>query len=1175
MKSDPMATRSFKSSAFLALFVATFTLPTASPALAQSNTKTERTAEEIYQSLQKTYSHNLVQDPELERKAFEVHPEFEVNLFAASPWVVNPIAMTWDAQGRLWVINSPMYPQILPGQDPTDFISVLEDRNDDGKADKCTVFYDKLYVPTGLEVGDGGVYVANQPDLLFLKDRDGDLRADSRKVLLSGFGTEDNHHAISAFTWCPGGWLYFESGIFLHTQVETPHGLVRLDNGGVFQLKPRDLRLELFNVGTATNPWGHAFDKWGQSFLTEGPQGGIWWLTPGTVSTHPDERVPQTTAPKSCGVEFIYSSHFSDNYQGMMALNAFKNKTVNLYAFSDDGAGFATKELQPLLIVSKEQNFRPVDVKVGPDGALYILDFFQPVIGHMQYEFRDPRRDHLNGRVWRITQKGRPLLKKPSIVGASADELAENLKSKEGFVRNKSRRQLYEIDAKSASAALDGLLKGLDAKDPEFDRHRLETLWAYQTIDVVKPELLAEVLASREPKARAAAVRVLRYWRDQIPNALELLAKSIDDDSPRVRLETLCALSYFPSLRAMELAARAADRPMDRFLEYTFKHTAAALKDLWLPALQAGKIDFGGNANRVQAALSAIQQRDAASLLLKMLQDGKVAPERREGVAVIVASLGTAGELAQIFDPALLVQLFPSHGDGRTPDPAPHARVLMALTRAARERKVKPDVSADAVAALLRSDNEILRAEALALAGAWKLGSLHAPIAAAAGDAEAPRSIRSAAIEALAEIGEPECSDVLNRMSAVDNPPDIRCLAAGALSRIDIAAACRRAVEILESSQTAPDYAPLLDAILSRKDGEKNLSDALAGKKLNSDAAKLALRSLNASGKQPAQIVDLLRSAVGTGSLTAQLGTEDINKLIAEIEQHGDPARGESVFRRKDLACQSCHAISGGGPAVGPDLEGLGTSSPMDYLVHSVLDPNKAIREGFAAVTVLTTSGNVYTGILKSKSDAELVILDATTREQRRIPTADIDEVANSPSIMPKGLVDNMTRGEFLDLVRFIRELGRSGPYATRNVPVIRTWRYLDSVSETGLNHSDDLLALASRADANAWKPVYSRVSGVLETADLERGPIAIVRARIDVGTAGKIGLKINDTAGLTLWVDDKPADISSITTIDVAQGVRTLTFIIDSQTRNGAGLQVFVEDVPGSAARARIIDGY
>ncbi|HMP04073.1 MAG TPA: hypothetical protein PKC45_16385, partial [Gemmatales bacterium] len=520
--------------------------PAAAPAVgaltrpAEPITPTTRTADQIAEEIKSFYPHSRLHEPADQLKELIVHPDFEVTLFASSPWVMNPIAMAWDAQHRLWVINSPMYPQVLPGQRHMDFISVLEDTDGDGRADRCTIFYDQLYVPTGLALGDGGVYVANQPDLLFLKDSQGGLRADTRRIFLSGFGTEDNHHAISAFRWGPGGWLYFMSGVFLHSQIETPHGLVRLQDGGTFQLRPRNQKLSLYNVGTATNPWGLAFDRWGQAFLTEGPQGGIWHLNPGHIHGNPSERTPETGAPKACGNEFIEGPHWRPEYQGAMVLNGFKNKTVNLYQFSDDGAGFATREVQPLLIQSNEPYFRPVDVKVGPDGAVYVADFFQELIGHMQYEFRDPRRDHVNGRIWRVTQKGSAPLKRPAFAQQSLDELCQNLAAPDAYVRDISRRVLYDRSAREAAAVAEAIhrfVAGLDVQAPGFEHHRLEALWAQQTIERVDLGLLRQVLESPEPRARAAACVVLRDLLEQVPEATDWLARRVADEHPRVRME--------------------------------------------------------------------------------------------------------------------------------------------------------------------------------------------------------------------------------------------------------------------------------------------------------------------------------------------------------------------------------------------------------------------------------------------------------------------------------------------------------------------------------------------------------------------------------------------------------------------------------------------------------------
>src|SRR5947208_4011900 len=208
-------------------------------------------------------------DPELERKTFKLPEGFEVNLFAADPLLLKPIHMNFDARGRLWLACSEDYPQIKPGQKHSDRIIILEDTDGDGRADKTTVFADGLLIPTGLEPGDGGVYVANSTELLHLSDSDGDGKADRRRVLLSGFGTEDTHHIIHTLRWGHDGLLYFNQSIYIHSHVETPYGVRRLGGGGVWQYRPETQRLEVQARGW-WNAWGHHWDRFGQEFVTDG-----------------------------------------------------------------------------------------------------------------------------------------------------------------------------------------------------------------------------------------------------------------------------------------------------------------------------------------------------------------------------------------------------------------------------------------------------------------------------------------------------------------------------------------------------------------------------------------------------------------------------------------------------------------------------------------------------------------------------------------------------------------------------------------------------------------------------------------------------------------------------------------------------------------------------------------
>ena len=226
-------------------------------------------------------------DAEAERASFQVADGFEVNLFASDPLLAKPIQINFDPRGRLWVASSEVYPQIKPGQEANDKVVILEDTNNDGKADKTTVFADKLLIPTGIEPGDGGAYVANSTELLHLADTDGDDKADSPRIVLSGFGTEDTHHILHTLRWGPDGMLYFNQSIYIHSHVETPYGVRRLGGGGIWQFRPESMRLEVFARGWV-NPWGHHFDRWGQSFATDGAGGkGINYVLPGAFMRPP------------------------------------------------------------------------------------------------------------------------------------------------------------------------------------------------------------------------------------------------------------------------------------------------------------------------------------------------------------------------------------------------------------------------------------------------------------------------------------------------------------------------------------------------------------------------------------------------------------------------------------------------------------------------------------------------------------------------------------------------------------------------------------------------------------------------------------------------------------------------------------------------------------------------
>lgn len=327
-------------------------------------------------------------DPASELENFMLLDGYEANLFASEPMIENPVHMQWDSRGRLWVACSWSYPQLKPGEKANDKIIILEDTDNDGKADKSTVFADGLYLPTGIELANGGCYVAQSPDVFFLKDTDGDDVADVKELALTGFGIEDSHHSISAWRRGPGGWLYFQEGIFLHTQVETPRGLLRNFNGGVYQYNPRTKEIRVFCSGTGGNPWGHVFDKWGQSFMVNNPK--IMYISPASGNSGQNVKVDSLiSTSKQCGGDLVTGTHMGKELQGQLLTGRFKGRSVVRYEFIENGSGFSANVLDPL-IASKHPNFRPVDVKMGPDGAIYVADWYNSIINHANHDFRDP-----------------------------------------------------------------------------------------------------------------------------------------------------------------------------------------------------------------------------------------------------------------------------------------------------------------------------------------------------------------------------------------------------------------------------------------------------------------------------------------------------------------------------------------------------------------------------------------------------------------------------------------------------------------------------------------------------------------------------------------------------------------------------------------------------------------
>ena len=482
------------------------------------------------------------------------------------PDLANPVQMSFDNKGRLWVATMPSYPHYRPGDPrPDDKLLILEDTDGDGKADKQTVWADGLHLPMGFEFAPEGVYLSQGVNLVLLSDTDGDDYADQREVIFSGFDDHDTHHAIGAYCADPSGAIMMCEGTFLRTNVETPYGVVRGTNGGFYRFSPQRRHLERHAQLSIPNPWGVAFDDWGQHFFlhTSGPT--TEWMLPGSVKPRYGVATPASknliepahrVRPTS-GIEFLISRHFPDDVQGDMLLN----NTIGFlgtkqHKVAEDNAGFETTWRQDLT-KSTDGNFRPVDIEVAPDGSLYLVDWHNPLIGHMQHNIRDPHRDHDHGRIYRITYPSRPLVEPALVHDAPIETLLENLKLHEYRSRYRSRRELRGRDTAEVLDAIDTWVAELDPADTQYEHNLLEALWVTWGLDRVDDGLLRTLLGAEDHRARAAAVRVLRYNGHRIPDKANLLAQAAGDAHGRVKMEAITAGSWLEREEGLRVIAAA------------------------------------------------------------------------------------------------------------------------------------------------------------------------------------------------------------------------------------------------------------------------------------------------------------------------------------------------------------------------------------------------------------------------------------------------------------------------------------------------------------------------------------------------------------------------------------------------------------------------------------------
>lgn len=1119
-------------------------------------------------------------DPKKQLESFKIEEGFEVTLFASEPLVAKPIQMNWDAQGRLWVISSTAYPHLKTGEEANDKVFVLEDTDGDGVADKSTVFAEGLLQPTGILPGDGGVYVANSTEILHLSDTDGDGKADTRKKILSGFGTADTHHLIHTFRWGPEGRLYFNQSIYIHSHVETPWGIRRLEGGGVWKLQPHTLELDVYAKGLI-NPWGLRFDRYGQSFLTDGAGGeGINYAFPGaTFATSPGaERILRGLnpgQPKHSGLDIVSGRHLPESWSGSLITNDFRANRINRFQLEEQGSGYASKQM-PDLLWTDHVAFRPVDITIGPDGAIYVADWYNPIIQHGEVDFHDPRRDQERGRIWRITAKNKPLVTPPNLTKFSVTELLNALKEPEEWTRSQARQVLKEKGAREVAGPLQEWINGLSNQGKDTERLRLEALWVSQAIDTFNGPLLDNLLNAQSHEVRAGAVRALQLWGKKVNNLETRLQKLAKDAHPQVRLEAVIALRDINSANAAKIALEVLDQPMDEFLDFALWQTVRQLEPKWIVSLKSNP-NFFGDPAKASYALKSAASEEAITLLTQIYKKGQVPQSYQKDALSAIAKRGQVSDLNDILDVA--VQASSQQKREVTPE-------LVTLEDAASKRGIFANRQIERLGGIISGSDEASAIAAMKVAGALKASSLEPQIKSLVSHSN--RNYAKAAMGAIAAINPGEAKSLLKELTSEKNAMDLRLIAASQLASVDAPEAAKIGVSLLNKIENPEEAQQVFGAFISDRGRTKALAEELITTRIpeplavaarqhlqrsipwnrrNGDDVKLLLQGLEASG-----------GVLPAERMPQDLKPEQIKNLASEALKAGDPLRGEMIFRKPDLVCQTCHAIGGAGGLIGPDLSSLGTSSPSETIIKSLIYPTESIKEGYELQRVALKDGSEIMGYLVSDRPSEIIMRDVTGREVP-VPKDNIKVREKiSGSLMPPGLTAGLDKQEFLDLVSFLSKLGESGSFRVSTERLVRKWETLSSSEEMLKKIKKEGIQAISKDNKLASLPNYSTVSGSLPISELPVVEIgsdkrySFLKFQIEVLTPGQVTLSVNDPSGITGWADAKATPIQDNKLItSLSQGTHQITLAIDRNVRKQGPLLVQLND---GGAQTRLVMG-
>jgi putative heme-binding domain-containing protein len=949
--------------------------------------------------------------PEEAAKKMTVPEGFTVEVVAAEPDIVNPVAMAIDERGRFWITESFEYPrqEAGPGRDR---VKVLEDTDGDGKAEKVTVFAEGLNIPSGIAVGHGGVWVANSPDLLFLQDTDGDGKADKQEVVVTGFGRTDTHELPNSLTWGPDGWLYGLNGVFNYSHVNYPKSSphYREAHAGwpftvaLFRIHPRTREFQLFAEGTS-NPWGVTWDPEGSAFISACVIDHLWHLTetgyyhrqggPYPPHTWKLESIVKHTHQMAayCGITYFDSEAYPEKYRDKLYMGNIHGGCLNVDKLQRDGSTyFATPD--PDFLTANDVWFMPVVQKVGPDGSLYVLDWYDRYHCYQDANADPKGIDRLKGRLYRVRYKDTPRVAGFDLRKESDDQLIERLHSTNIYFRELAQRLLVERNASETRPKLEALALGSDAPR----KTRLHALWSLVGTGQLSPEFHAALLKHDDATFRAWGVRAAGNFGKADESLTKSIAELVNDPAPDVRLQVVIAANKLEGLQALqaipllvEALAVAGDDKLIPHIVWQNLH----------PLLETGSGQF----------IAEVAKRDLA----KSPQLAGIMPRAVD--RILASKSADVGSIAKIF--RLLVRSEPVNVEGAK-------ACLTILAERVQSGEIDDQELADLKAQMQEPVDLLLAGDAngplffpaAALAANWKDQTAVKAMSTVFRDSRRLPVVRLQALNAIVSAdSDTLVADVKHVLA--DKQSSHPALRGGVLSAIGSASDEELAgVVIAMYPQLEADLKPrAIELLTQRASWSKQLVAHIGDDQIPASAV-----NVNQIRKLLALDDEELNTAVKKhwGSIRtdrdpareAVIG--EMRKFVRSTK--GDPHAGKLVFAK---VCGQCHKMHGEGQEVGPDITANGRGT-FEQLLSNVFDPSLVIGVSYQARTVLTEDGRVLSGLLVEDNE-QRIVLKGQGGKLETIARDDVDEMKVSPlSLMPEKLETQLKPQELADLFAYI-----------------------------------------------------------------------------------------------------------------------------------------------------------